>query len=65
MKLYSLTTAIVRQTFGILLAMLREIFDEAAYTRFLARAGVASSSESYAAFRREFEEAKAHSPRCC
>ena len=36
----------------ILLATLREIFDETAYTRFLHRAGLASSSEAYAAFRR-------------
>jgi hypothetical protein len=49
------------------MAMLREIFDEAAYARFLDRAGMASSSEAYAAFRREFEEAetKVRRPRCC
>jgi hypothetical protein len=46
-------------------ATLREIFDEAAYTRFLGRAGMASSSEAYAAFRREFEEAKVRRPKCC
>ena len=49
----------------ILLATLREIFDETAYTRFLHRAGLASSSEAYAAFRREFEEVKAARPKCC
>jgi hypothetical protein len=48
-----------------MLAMLREIFDEAAYARFLRRAGVRSSSEAYAAFRREFEEVKVRRPRCC
>jgi hypothetical protein len=46
-------------------AALREIFDEAAYARFLARAGMASSSDAYAAFRREFEEAKVRRPKCC
>jgi len=46
-------------------AMLREIFDEAAYARFLSRAGTPSSSEAYAAFRREFEEAKVRRPKCC
>ena len=46
-------------------ATLREIFDEAAYSRFLDRAGLASSSEAYAAFRREFEEAKVRRPKCC
>jgi hypothetical protein len=44
---------------------LREIFDEAAYARFLSRAGMASSSEAYAAFRQEFEEAKLRRPKCC
>jgi hypothetical protein len=49
----------------ILVATLREIFDEAAYARFLSRAGVASSSEAYAAFRREFEETRIRRPKCC
>jgi len=49
----------------ILLATLREIFDEAAYSRFLSRAGIASSSEAYAAFRREFDEVKVRRPKCC
>jgi hypothetical protein len=46
-------------------ATLREIFDEAAYARFLNRARMSASSESYAAFRREFEEAKLRRPKCC
>ena len=46
-------------------ATLREIFDEAASSRFLNRAGIASSSQAYAAFRREFEEAKVRRPKCC
>jgi hypothetical protein len=49
----------------ILVAMLREIFDEAAYARFLDRAGMASSTEAYLAFRREFDEAKVRRPKCC
>jgi hypothetical protein len=56
---------ILHNVWRILLVTLREIFDEAAYTRFLARAGVASSGEAYAEFRREFEEAKVRRPRCC
>jgi hypothetical protein len=44
---------------------LQEIFDEAAYARFLQRAGMISSSKSYAAFRKEFEEAKMRRPKCC
>jgi hypothetical protein len=46
-------------------AVLQEIFDEAAYARFLDRAGVVSSRETYDAFRREFEEAKLRRPKCC
>ncbi len=49
----------------ILRAALREIFDEAAYERFLRRTQKTSSAEAYGAFRREFEEAKAQRPRCC
>ena len=49
----------------ILIATLREIFDEAAYARFLSRAGIASSSAAYAAFRREFDEVKVRRPKCC
>jgi hypothetical protein len=49
----------------ILVEALREIFDEAAYARFLGRAGMTSSSEAYAAFRREFDEAKVRRPKCC
>jgi hypothetical protein len=45
--------------------MLREIFDESAYARFLERAGIGSSNEAYAAFRQEFEEVKARRPKCC
>ena len=49
----------------ILVATLREIFDEAAYARFLSQAGMVSSSAAYAEFRREFEEAKVRRPKCC
>jgi hypothetical protein len=49
----------------ILVAMLREIFDEAAYARFLGRSGIVSSRLAYAAFRREKEEGYARRPRCC
>jgi hypothetical protein len=47
------------------MATLREIFDEAAYSRFLERAGIVSSSAAYAAFRQEFEELKVRRPKCC
>jgi len=49
----------------IFMDTLREIFDEAAYARFLTRAGMAPSRDAYAAFRLEFEEAKVRRPKCC
>jgi len=49
----------------IVIATLREIFDEAAYDRFLGRKQMASSPRAYAAFRREFEDAKMRRPKCC
>ena len=48
----------------ILINTLREIFDEAAYARFLERTQMVSSPSAYAAFWRE-REAKAPKPRCC
>jgi len=49
----------------ILLATLREIFDEAAYARFLSRTRMPSSVKAYAAFRQDFEETKTRRPKCC
>ena len=46
-------------------AALREIFDEAAYARFLQRAGRPTSADAYAAFCRERECSSARRPRCC
>jgi hypothetical protein len=46
-------------------AMLREIFDESAYDRFLARTGNERSVASYRAFTRERESSLARKPRCC
>jgi hypothetical protein len=55
----------ILQAVQTLRAILREIFDEAAYERFLSRKQMASSPGAYAAFRREFEEAKTRRPKCC
>ena len=49
----------------ILWDALLEIFDEAAYARFLQRAGTPSSAAAYAAFCRERECRSARRPRCC
>ena len=54
----------LKQAALILINTLREIFDEAAYTRFLERTQMASSPSAYAAFWREREN-KAPRPRCC
>lgn len=45
--------------------MLREIFDEAAYARFLERNQMSSSSGAYDQFLRERESAAARRVRCC
>jgi len=49
----------------IMLAILREIFDEAAYERFLRRTHVISSKSAYADFWRERESSQARRPKCC
>jgi len=49
----------------VLLATLREIFDENAYQRFLLRTGNLASADSYREFQREREAGMATRPRCC
>ena len=49
----------------ILLATLREIFDEAAYARFLERSHSTSSPDAYAAFWREREDRHNRRIKCC
>jgi hypothetical protein len=46
-------------------ATFREIFDESAYERFLARTHCERSVSSYRAFIREQENAVARKQRCC
>ena len=46
-------------------AALREIFDEAAYMRFLARTAQSSSRAAYAGFLRERAASHERRPRCC
>jgi hypothetical protein len=55
----------MRRAWHLLVLTLREIFDEAAYARFLARGGMVRSRESYAEFLREHGAAKERRPRCC
>jgi hypothetical protein len=46
-------------------ATLREIFDESAYARFLARHHAASSSDAYSAFLHEQADVRNRRHRCC
>ena len=55
----------IRQAFRILLAALREIFDEAAYDRFLVRHELAPGTETYADFCRDHQQSKVRRPGCC
>jgi hypothetical protein len=51
--------------FPMAVAILREIFDESAYQRFLDRTRQESSLSAYAVFRQENEQSKSRRPRCC
>jgi len=55
----------MKQIFTVLVATLREIFDEAAYARFLAAHHLGADRSSYAAFLREQAGSKTRRPRCC
>jgi hypothetical protein len=55
----------LRTVFEVVLAALREIFDESAYKRFLVKRDLNASQASYAAFLRDQEGIKARRPRCC
>jgi hypothetical protein len=51
--------------FRVLRAMLREVFEEAAYDRFCARERIEVNQESYAKFLRETDQAQQQKVRCC
>lgn len=55
----------LRKFASTVLAVLREIFDENGYQRFLARTGSVASVESYQRFMKEHEAGLAQKPRCC
>jgi len=68
-KLFIAARTSFNATIGVvvstLLTTLREIFDETAYARFLARTQMKSSSAAYAEFWREREASHARRPKCC
>jgi hypothetical protein len=55
----------VQSRWKIFCDALREIFDEAAYRRFLERTCSSQSRESYREFMHEREIASVQKPRCC
>ena len=55
----------LREILALVVETLREIFDEAAYTRFLSHYQISAGRASYAAFLREQETMKARRPKCC
>jgi hypothetical protein len=63
-KASAILTAIHR-SLTVLVEVLREIFDESAYQRFLDRSQLQSSPNAYAIFLKENEQAKSRRPRCC
>jgi len=54
-----------RLAIKLLVTVLREIFDETAYERFLAQHKSSSTAEAYAEFSRECSQRKARCARCC
>ena len=53
------------QVAAVLGSLLREVFDESAYNRFLERNRISSSTAAFAAFREENDRLKAQRPKCC
>jgi hypothetical protein len=54
-----------RRFAATLVTALREIFDENAYARFLARHRMTNTRESYALYLRESNLTRERRPRCC
>ena len=55
----------LQTAYGLTVSTLREIFDENAYARFLAREKVPASRQSYEIFLREMACRREHRARCC
>ena len=54
-----------RRAVAVIRATLREIFDESAYARFLARRQLTTSPTAYAEFLAESRQQRERRPRCC
>jgi hypothetical protein len=55
----------IRKALSLLVDVLREIFDESAYSRFLLAHALPWGRGSYRAFLQEQESVRARRPRCC
>jgi len=55
----------IRAAMQVVWRALKEIFDEAAYQRFLEQTGKVTSPEAYREFLRESEPGRIRRPRCC
>jgi len=64
-RLSSALFARIQQSLALLLALLREIFDESAYERFLAQHHLTSSAAAYSSFCHERDRSRARRLRCC
>jgi hypothetical protein len=64
-KMYPSILGWLPQFAAILASLLREIFDESAYHRFLERNQISSSTTAYAAFQEENNRLQAQRPKCC
>jgi hypothetical protein len=54
-----------RKALAVIVAILREIFDESAYARFLERRQLTTSPTAYAEFLAESRQQRERRPRCC
>ncbi len=54
-----------RRTLAVIDSILREIFDESAYARFLERRDLTTSRQAYAEFLAESRAQRERRPRCC
>lgn len=58
-------SAAMERVMRMVCMVLREIFEESAYARFLQRHGMRSSREAYAGFLRESQQSREKRARCC
>lgn len=55
----------ISATLTLFYSVIREIFDESAYDRFLERHNLVSNVTSYSQFCQERDHSRARRPRCC